>query len=267
MRRLPNELHKCCRDILLQCTEFDSDASLRTAFVSDELYPFRGGLPEAASVSARVDATLEYLLPKRLSDGQPVLPLFLSTLRDRYQPGDALHDELGTLGEVVQSAMAQPEARPSPSPVPRVKPEHDTWLAKGIEFVNREDELILLQPARLSDAYVHLAGEQGEFALLNVPVDPYQSKPYMFAQVTHGRPILQGHSSRYPAGTFDYLDAQPWLREMRKYSDIPPKREDVGRQLAALAEEGIRYMIVHKRGVGEDLWLGLEDLIQVLMVS
>ena len=149
MRRLPNELHKCCRDILLQCIEFDSDASLRTAFVTDELYPFRGGLPEAASVSARVDATLEYLLPKRLSDGRPVLPLFLSTLRDRYQPGDALRDELGTLGKVVQSAMAQPEARPSPSLVPRVKPERDTWPAKGIEFANREDELALLQPERL----------------------------------------------------------------------------------------------------------------------
>jgi hypothetical protein len=113
---------------------------------------------------------------------------------------------------------------------------------------------MLLQSGRVSDAYVHLASETGEFAVLNVPVDPYQSKPYMFAQVVHGRPILQGHSSRYPSGTFEYLDTQPWLREMRKYSDIPPKASDVGRQLAALAEAGVRYLIVHKRGVGEDLW-------------
>jgi hypothetical protein len=107
---------------------------------------------------------------------------------------------------------------------------------------------------RASDFYGRLASEPGDFAVLNVPVDPYQSKPYMFAQVVHRRPILQGHSSRYPKGTFDYLDGQPWLRAMRRYSDLPPKQLDVGRQLSRLAEEGVRYLVVHKRAIGDDRW-------------
>lgn len=109
MSGLPNKLHRRCRNILLKCSEFDSNTSLRAVFVTKKLHPFCSGLPEAANKSERVDKCLEYLLDKRLSDGQPVLPLFLTALRDRYQAGDALRDELGTLVEAVQSALAPPD--------------------------------------------------------------------------------------------------------------------------------------------------------------
>lgn len=102
MQGIPSELHNRCRTTLLKCSEFDSDASLRTVFVTDELYPFRDRLPTAASKSERVDRCLDFLLPKRLSGDRPVLPLFLAALRDRYQPGDALRDELETLAEAIQ---------------------------------------------------------------------------------------------------------------------------------------------------------------------
>ena len=104
MQGIPGELHNRCRTTLLKCSEFDSDASLRTVFVTKELSPFRSGLPEAESKSERVDACLAFLVDKCLSDGRSVLPLFLAALRDRYQVGDALRDELGALAEAVQSA-------------------------------------------------------------------------------------------------------------------------------------------------------------------
>lgn len=102
MPGLPSELYQRCRTTLLKCSEFDSNASLRSVFVTDELYPFRSGLPEAARRNERVDACLDFLLPKHLSDSRPVLPLFLAALRDRYQEGDALHDELEVLVEAIQ---------------------------------------------------------------------------------------------------------------------------------------------------------------------
>jgi hypothetical protein len=98
--RPSNELYHRCRDTLLKCSEFDSNASLRAVFVTDALSPFRSGLPEATSGSKRVDATLDYLLSQRLNDGRPVFPLFLEALRDRYQEGDALRDELEELRAV-----------------------------------------------------------------------------------------------------------------------------------------------------------------------
>ncbi len=94
---LPNELYQQCRSTLLECSEFNSDDLLRAVFVTDELHLFQGRLPTAASTSERVDACLSFLADKRLSDGRPVLPIFLTTLRDKYQKGDALRDELETL--------------------------------------------------------------------------------------------------------------------------------------------------------------------------
>jgi hypothetical protein len=102
MPGLSSELYNRCRTILLKCSEFDSNASLRTVFATDELYPFHDRLPVAANKSERVDKCLEFLLDKCLSNGRPVLPLFLAALRDRYQEGDALRDELETLVVAVQ---------------------------------------------------------------------------------------------------------------------------------------------------------------------
>ncbi len=105
MSALPTELYNRCRTTLLQCGEFDSGASLRTVFVTAELRPFRDSLPDAASKSERVDVCLDYLLPKRLSDDRPVLPLFLAALRVRYYAGDFLYEELEILYLKVEEVL------------------------------------------------------------------------------------------------------------------------------------------------------------------
>lgn len=117
MLGLPSELLGRCRDVLLQCNELASDALLRAVFVSNELYPFRNRLPEVASKVERVDTCLDYLLGRCLSDGRPVLPLFLAVLRDRYQSGDALHDDLEALVKETRSALAAPS---TPMPTGRL---------------------------------------------------------------------------------------------------------------------------------------------------
>ena len=97
MKGLPQDLHNRCRSALLQCSEFESNASLRAVFVTEELSPFRDGLPDTANKTDRVAQCLAYLLPKNLSDNRPLLPLFLEALRDRYHEGDALRGTLDTL--------------------------------------------------------------------------------------------------------------------------------------------------------------------------
>ena len=109
MPGLSIELYNRCRPALLKCSEFDSDASLQAVFVIKELSPFGGGLPEAASRSGRVDACLAFLADKHLSDGRPVLPLFLAVLSARYQEGDALRDEIRALTEQVHSRLVSPD--------------------------------------------------------------------------------------------------------------------------------------------------------------
>lgn len=105
---LSTELYQRCRDILLQCNEFNNDASLQAAFITGELNPFQNGLLEAASRTERVDLNLNFLLSRRLRDGRLLLHLFLTTLRNRYEPGDALRDELAVLAVEVERALTSP---------------------------------------------------------------------------------------------------------------------------------------------------------------
>jgi len=116
MPGLSSDLYNQCRALLLQCREFESYRSLRAIFVTEQLFPFRIGLPSVDNPGELVDRGLEYLLGKRLTGGRPILPAFLATLRDRYQPGDALRDELDALYHDVRSAMAQQAPRPTQVP-------------------------------------------------------------------------------------------------------------------------------------------------------
>ena len=68
----------------------------------------------------------------------------------------------------------------------------------------------------------------------------------MFDQTIHQRPILQGNLSRLPSDVYSYVDANPWLYVLRRTHEMSPELSDVGRQLAALAKDGIRYIILHK---------------------
>jgi len=94
---LSADLYKECYNTLLQCGEFDSYESLQAIFVTPELSIFQSRLPRVNNKEDLVSQTIAYLVPKRLSDGRPVFPIFLEMLRDRRQPGDALRDALGKL--------------------------------------------------------------------------------------------------------------------------------------------------------------------------
>ena len=94
--------------------------------------------------------------------------------------------------------------------------------------------------------YEELAVEEDEKALLNLPLDSKLAKIYMFAQVTHGRPIVQGRVSRSPADAFDYLRSQPWIRTLGKAGAVPPPRPDVSQHMATLADDDVEYVVLHK---------------------
>ena len=113
MSALPSDIYRLCRKVLLDCREFESYRALRAVFVTDELRPFRIGLREADNPVALIDLNLEYLLEQRLKGGQSVFPIFLAALRDRYEPGDALREELGGLIARMQAIMPPPSGKPA----------------------------------------------------------------------------------------------------------------------------------------------------------
>ncbi|MCX6031588.1 MAG: NB-ARC domain-containing protein [Chloroflexi bacterium] len=105
MPTLPSELHLRCLRTLQQCRQFESDTLLRAVFATQELKPFREGLTNSTNKEDRVDICLSYLLGKQLNDGRPALLLFLDALRERYEKGDALRDELDALRNTLEDAL------------------------------------------------------------------------------------------------------------------------------------------------------------------
>jgi len=98
-----------CRDTFLKCHEFSNYDTLHAVFIRPELSAFRFGLRRADNSSDLVDFFLEYIIELKLRGGYPVLPIFLTTLRDRYPPENELHNELDSLCTNVQNAMTGPE--------------------------------------------------------------------------------------------------------------------------------------------------------------
>ncbi len=103
-----------------------------------------------------------------------------------------------------------------------------------------------------SPFFQELAQEPDAFAVLNLPLDSLKAKTYMFEQVTHQRPIMQGNMSRIPPSAYNTIDNNPWLSTLRQAVEMDPNHKDVGQQLAALAADGVRYVIMHKDLVGAD---------------
>jgi hypothetical protein len=102
---LPPELTNQCRKVLLQCEEFHDYETLITVFVTDELLPFKSQIRKANNRKQLIDYCFEDLLQKYTKNSDPILPIFLATLKDRYDQENALYHELKELCTTVDSAF------------------------------------------------------------------------------------------------------------------------------------------------------------------
>jgi len=95
--------------------------------------------------------------------------------------------------------------------------------------------------------YEQIADEPGEFAVLDIPMG--NRREYMYYQTIHGRPLVEGTLSRTPSEVFAYIADNPFLFHLREEDVMDPKLTDISRQLMNLAEDDIRYLIIHKTKV------------------
>lgn len=82
-----------------------------------------------------------------------------------------------------------------------------------------------------SPFFQELAEESGSFAILNLPIDSLKAKTYMFEQVTHQRPLIQGNMSRIPLSAYSTFDSNPWLNTLRHTAEMDPAYNDVANSL------------------------------------
>jgi hypothetical protein len=84
-------------------------------------------------------------------------------------------------------------------------------------------------PIVVPDFYRRLAQEPGDFAILDLPIQPYQLGP-QFWQTFHGKRLVYGHISRVPEERFAYLDRMA---------------NEVYRPTGYFQTADIRYLVLH----------------------
>jgi hypothetical protein len=102
-----------------------------------------------------------------------------------------------------------------------------------------------LLPA-VPDWYNQLADEAEDFGILDVPMHPRgYDKWYMLYQITHRKPIVEGHVSRIPREAYEFLDSTPYLKRLHEENVMDPALMDVTHQLRPLVDADVRYLILH----------------------
>jgi hypothetical protein len=114
---------------------------------------------------------------------------------------------------------------------------------------------------RTSPFYARLAQEPATDAVVDYPMDYTLTKLRLYDQTLHGKPMAQGHVSRYTLDDYAFLVEQPLLRSLYRAAEKPPEfsaalSEQVadaaaslpalGPALRSLAVSGVRYLLVHK---------------------
>jgi len=156
MPGIPPELLSPLRNALLECEQFESDRKLQSVFkTSESLTPWRFNVPQADSLTSRVDNVIGFLVDKHRSDTQKnALVLLLHSLSNLIDKEDQRHQQLVDLAVELENVLGSSTInQPSPNnqqeinlrgnvvpennPVPTLRPIKNRWaLLVGINSYN-----------------------------------------------------------------------------------------------------------------------------------
>jgi hypothetical protein len=105
MAGIPSQLSAQLRQALIECEQFETNRSLRAVFAHEWLRPWRNSLPQADTLSGRVDAVIGFLHNKRRRDGANALVLLLNVLSSSIDPEDERHHQLLALSRELERAF------------------------------------------------------------------------------------------------------------------------------------------------------------------
>ena len=104
-----------------------------------------------------------------------------------------------------------------------------------------------LSSGAVSPFYQQLAGEPADLALLELPIDDFHSRAYLYPQTIHHRALVNGYVARTAPEVQGFIEHQPLLRKLQIQMEIDPALHDIPAEMALLPANGVRYVIVHKQ--------------------
>ncbi|MGD2103861.1 MAG: hypothetical protein PVJ55_01950 [Anaerolineae bacterium] len=95
--------------------------------------------------------------------------------------------------------------------------------------------------------YDELANDEDQFAVLDLPIElRTYNKQYMFYQITHRKPLVEGKVARPPREAFAFVESSRFLKQLDARNVMDPALVNVSSQLGTLADANVRYIILHK---------------------
>ncbi len=115
----------------------------------------------------------------------------------------------------------------------------------------------------VSPFIARMAGDPSSYAVLDYPMDYSLSKLWLYEQTLHGKPVIQGHVSRYTTETYGFIISHPLLAILYRDAEKPPRLPAIptpsepfepalGPALRSLEAEGVRYILVHEPWMDDD---------------
>ncbi|MFQ6099792.1 MAG: hypothetical protein ACE5OS_00955 [Anaerolineae bacterium] len=134
--------------------------------------------------------------------------------------------------------------------VQRACPSARPWIVVGLSGLVLFEFLpwpFPTTPVNVPQFYEQLRQDPDTFALADVPVRQLELRRLsMFYQTVHQKPIVGGIVARTPPGAYAFIDRHPILSAFTGGDQESPG-DDVSRHLAALADAGVRYLVLHRR--------------------
>lgn len=93
--------------------------------------------------------------------------------------------------------------------------------------------------------YSQLAQETDDFAILELPLGRNPGKYYLYYQLTHRHPMVEGLASRTPDGAYNYIDASPMMTAWKYWKPLDCTALDLRAEFARLASDNVRYILLH----------------------
>jgi hypothetical protein len=96
--------------------------------------------------------------------------------------------------------------------------------------------------------YTQLASESDKFAVIDLPMGRFNSKEYIYDQITHQRPIVEGLIGRTPPEAYTYIDNNLLLSHWQDGTPLDCNEIDAAtfkQSIDQLAADNFRYVIAH----------------------
>jgi hypothetical protein len=105
---------------------------------------------------------------------------------------------------------------------------------------------------KVSPFVVSMGQDTERYAVADLPLGRRYGRHYMFQQMFHEKPLIEGAVSRTPMEAYAFIRGDILWDRLLENGEVDIELRDVSRHLAYLSKENVRYVIVHRHLLTED---------------